>query len=580
MHTQWYKYSINFIAALLVIMAGLLITEPLTASQTNEQDDVQSTVVAGQIAPRLQNLGNHKFPVTTNSARAQLFINQGLMLAYGFNHAEAARSFREAARLDPNCAMAYWGMALVQGPNINMAMAPEAEKPAHETIRKAVTLKKTATEREQAYIDALAKRYSGEEKPNRSALDRAYAVAMRELHDRYPDDLDAATLYAEAEMNLRPWNYWTRDMQPYPETAQILGVLESVMARNPNHPGAIHLYIHAVEYARPELAEAGAERLRKLAPGAGHLVHMPSHIFRRIGRYEDASKSNEDATAADEDYITQCRAQGVYPLAYYPHNIHFLWDSATMEGRSQVAIEAARKAASSIPADAWREVPLLHQFLVTPLFAYTRFGEWDLILNEPRPPQDSLFWTGVWYYARGLAYTATGNPDEAIRELDHLRETAAHDSLVDYRVTFSRNGAKAILDIAMEVLAGELSAKRGDYDNAIARLHRAVLLEDNLIYNEPPDWHVPVRQSLGAVLLSAGRPAEAEAIYWQDLERNRENGWSLFGLLQSLRAQGKEQQAAAVEKRFRKAWKRSDVTLTASRFMEGTGTTVAARSDN
>jgi len=465
---------------------------------------------------------------------------------------------------------------LVMGPNINMSMSPEAEKPAHETIRKAVTLKKTATEREQAYIDALAKRYSGEEKPNRSTLDRAYAVAMRELHDRYPDDLDAATLYAEAEMNLRPWNYWTRDMQPYPETAQILGVLESVMARNPNHPGAIHLYIHAVEYARPELAEAGAERLRKLAPGAGHLVHMPSHIFRRIGRYEDASKSNEDATAADEDYITQCRAQGVYPLAYYPHNIHFLWDSATMEGRSQVAIEAARKAAASIPADAWREVPLLHQFLVTPLFAYTRFGEWDLVLNEPRPPQDSLFWTGVWYYARGLAYTATGNPDEATRELDRLRETAAHDSLEGYRVTFSRNGAKAILDIAMEVLAGELSAKRGDYVDAIARLHRAVLLEDNLIYNEPPDWHVPVRQSLGAVLLSAGRPAEAEAIYWQDLERNRENGWSLFGLLQSLRAQGKEQQAAAVEKRFRKAWKRSDVTLTASRFMEGTDTTVAA----
>jgi len=576
MHTQWYKYSINFIAALLVIMAGISITEPLTAAQTNEQDDVQSTVVAGQLAPRLQNLGNHKFPVTTNSARAQLFINQGLMLAYGFNHAEAERSFREAARLDPNCAMAYWGMALVQGPNINMAMAPEAEQPAHEAIRQAEALKKTVSEREQAYIDALAKRYSGEEKPNRSALDRAYAAAMRELHDRYPDDLDAATLYAEAEMNLRPWNYWTRDMQPYPETAQILDVLEFVMARNPNHPGAIHLYIHSVEYARPELAEAGAERLRKLAPGAGHLVHMPSHIFRRIGRYEDASKSNEDATAADEDYITQCRAQGVYPLAYYPHNIHFLWDSATMEGRRQVAIEAARKAASSIPADAWREVPLLHQFLVTPLFAYTRFGEWDLVLNEPRPPQDSLFWTGVWYFVRGLAYVATGKPDEANLELNRLRETAAHDSLVDYRVTFSRNGAKAILDIAKEVLAGELSAKRGDYDNAIARLHRAILLEDNLIYNEPPDWHVPVRQSLGAVLLSAGRADEAEAIYWQDLERNRENGWSLFGLLQSLRTQGKAEQAAAVEKRFRKAWKRADVTLTASRILDGTHTTVAA----
>jgi tetratricopeptide (TPR) repeat protein len=575
MKTQWSKYSKIFIAALVVIMAGISITEPLAVAQTNEQDDVQSTAVPGQLAPRLQNLGNHKFPVTTNSARAQLFINQGLMLAYGFNHAEAERSFHEAARLDPNCAMAYWGMALVMGPNINMAMSPEAEQPAYETIRKAVALKNTASEREQAYIDALAKRYSGEEKPDRSALDRAYAAAMRELHDRYPDDLDAATLYAEAEMNLRPWNYWTRDMQPYPETAIILSVLESVMARNPNHPGAIHLYIHSVEYARPELAEAGAERLRKLAPGAGHLVHMPSHIFRRIGRYEDASKSNEAAIAADEDYITQCRAQGVYPLAYYPHNIHFLWDSATMEGRSLVAIEAARKAASSIPTDAWRDVSLLHQFLVTPLFAYTRFGEWDLVLNEPRPPEDSLFWTGVWYYARGLAYTATGKLDEATRELNRLREIAGYDSLEDYRVTFSRNGAKAILDLAAVVLAGELSAKRGDYDIAIARLHRGVLLEDNLIYNEPPDWHVPVRQSLGAVLLGAGRAAEAEAIYWQDLERNRENGWSLFGLMESLRAQGKEEQAATVEKRFRKAWKRSDVTLTASRFMDDAPKTVA-----
>jgi tetratricopeptide (TPR) repeat protein len=247
-----------------------------------------------------------------------------------------------------------------------------------------------------------------------------------------------------------------------------------------------------------------------------------------------------------------------------------------MEGRSDVAIKAARKAASSIPADAWRDVPLLHQFLVTPLFAYTRFGEWDLVLNEPRPPEDSFFWTGVWYYARGLAYVAMGKPDEASRELDRLLETAAHDSLEGYRVTFSRNGAKAILDIATEVLAGELYAKRGDYDNAIARLHRAVLLEDNLIYNEPPDWHVPVRQSLGAVLLSAGRAAEAEAIYWQDLDRNRENGWSLFGLMQSLRAQGKEEQAAAVEKRFRKAWKRSNVTLTASRFMNDAHTTLAA----
>jgi tetratricopeptide (TPR) repeat protein len=567
MKNQWYKYLYTFFLLFAVVTAWIVSTGLLASAKSNSKDDVQSAAVSGQIAPRLQNLGDHKFPVTTNSARAQLFFNQAMMLTYGFNHAEATRSFREVARLDPNCAMAYWGMALVLGPNINMAMAPETEPHAYELIQKAVALKKYASEKEKAYIDALAVRYSGEKKPDRSALDRAYVKAMRDQHNRYPADLDAATLYAEAVMDLRPWNYWTRDMKPYPETDEVLRVLESVLARNSNHPGAIHLYIHTVELARPELAEAAADRLWTLAPGAGHLVHMPSHIYRRIGRYHDASRSNQDAVAADEDYIVQCRAQGVYPLAYYPHNIHFLWDSATMEGRSEVAIDAARKAAARIPEDAWREVPLLHQFLVAPLFAYTRFGEWEVIFSEPRPPEDSLFWTGVWHYARGMAYTATGKLNEANQELDSLRSIATQKALDSYRVTFSRNGAKAILEIAKEVLAGELAAKRGYYDLAIARLHRAILLEDNLIYNEPPDWHVPVRQALGAVLLDAGRPAEAESIYWQDLSRNRENGWTLFGLMQSLSAQGKTEQVAAIEERFKKAWNRADVKLTASRFM-------------
>lgn len=567
----------NWILPFIFLTAGALPLSPFSTVMASPQSDVQSIALTGQVAPRLQHLGSHTFPVTTKSQRAQLFINQGVMLAYGFNHAEAARSFREAARLDPDCAMAYWGMALVMGPNINMAMPPDAEPQAYELIQKAIALKKNATDKEKAYIDALSRRYSGDLEPSRSALDLAYAESMRDLHNRYPGDLDIATLYAESVMDLRPWNYWTRDMQPYPETVEILRVLESVLARNPNHPGAIHLYIHTVELGRPELAEAAAERLRTLAPGAGHLVHMPSHIFRRIGRYADASKSNEDAIAADEDYITQCRAQGVYPLAYYPHNIHFLWDSATMEGRSRSAIEAARKSASKIPDGAWREVPLLHQFLVAPLFAYTRFGQWELILKEPRPPEDSPFWTGVWRYARGLAFTSTGKLDAAAQELNELQKIAALKSLDGLRVTFSRNGAKAILDIAVEVLAGELAAKRGDYEQAIARLHRGILLEDNLIYNEPPDWHVPVRQSLGAVLLAAGRAAEAEAVYWQDLSRNRENGWALFGLMQSLRAEGKEEQAVSAEGRFRKAWSRADVTLSASRFMGETKTAIASR---
>jgi tetratricopeptide (TPR) repeat protein len=566
----------KFLAALAVVMAGALSVQSASCAQKTPQEDVQSAAVPGQIAPRLQNLGNHKLIVTTSSPRAQLFISQGIMLAYGFNHAEASRSFREAARLDPGCAMAYWGMALVLGPNINLPMPPEAEPQAYALIQKAMALKERASPRERAYIDALAARYSGATNPDRHMLDCAYVEAMRQLHERYPDDLDAATLYAEALMDLRPWNYWTRDRQPYPETKKVIQLLEYVLARNPNHPGAIHLYIHTVEYGRPAAAEAAAERLWKLAPGAGHLVHMPSHIFRRIGRYADASKSNQDAIAADEDYIVQCRAQGVYPLAYYPHNIHFLWDSASMEGRSRLAIDAARKSAASIPDGAWREVPLLHQFVVSPLFAYTRFGKWDLILNEPRPPADSPFWTGVWHYARGLAFTAKGRLSSAAEELRGLEAIAADQSLKDFRVTFSRNGAQAILEIAVEVLAGEMAAGQKNYAEAIARLHRAVLLEDNLIYNEPPDWHVPARQSLGAVLLTAGRAAEAESIYWQDLQRNTENGWSLFGLMMSLRAQEKGKQARAVEKRFRKAWNQADVRLTASRFMDATRTAVAS----
>ncbi len=568
----------NIFSSLVLLVAFVTLIYTATARATTDpQQDVASTTVPGQTAPRLQNLGEHRFPVTTQSARAQLFINQGLMLAYGFNHAEAHRSFAEAARLDPDCAMAYWGMALVLGPNINMTMNPENEPQAHALVKEALALKPKVSEKERAYIDALATRYDGVVKNDRRALDLAYMEAMRALSIRYPDDLDAATLYAESVMDLRPWDYWTRDHRPYPETIEVMRVLEDVLANNPNHPGAIHLYIHTVELARPELAEAAAERLWTLAPGAGHLVHMPSHIFRRIGRYADASRSNQDAIAADEDYITQCRAQGVYPLAYYPHNIHFLWDSATLEGRRAVAIEAARKSAASIPDGAWREVPLLHQFVVAPLLAYVRFGDWEAILAEPRPPEDSLFWTGTWHYARGLAFTSQGRLVAADEERQALERIAAQDTLKDLRVTFSRNGAQAILAIAGEVLAGELAARRGDYDEAVARLHRGALLEDNLIYNEPPDWHVPVRQSLGAVLLDAGRPAEAEAVYWQDLRRNPENGYALFGLMQSLQAQGRTKAAAQIEVRFRQAWNAADVSLTASRFMGKQAPALAGR---
>jgi tetratricopeptide (TPR) repeat protein len=516
----------------------------------------------GHLAPRLQNLGAYAFPVATKSRQAQLFVNQGVNLAYGFNHAEAGRAFREAARLDPDCAMAYWGQALVLGPNINGPMSPDDEPKARELAQKAVTLKPKASPREGAYIDAVARRYSGKA-DDRKERDRAYADAMRDLHRRYPDDLDAATMYAEALMDLRPWGCWMPDGRPYPGTSEAVATLEAVLQRNPRHPGANHYYIHLLEPTKnPERAEAAADRLLKLMPGAGHMVHMPSHIFQRVGRYADAAASNEQAVLADEDYIAQCRAQGIYPLGYYPHNIHFLWWASAMEGRSKAAVEAARKVASKVSDEMMEQLPLLAGFRVVPYYALTRFGLWDEMLAEPAPADRFLYLKGTWRYARGLALAAKGRAADAEVELAELRRTAAHPAL-NYSL-FSPNTAASILAIAPEVLAGDLAARRKDYDLAIAHLERGVRLEDGLTYTEPAEWNYPVRQLLGAVLLEAGRAKEAETVYWEDLKRNSENGWSLFGLAQALKAQGHD--AAAIEERFRKAWGRGDVILTASRF--------------
>src|SRR5262249_29255198 len=325
------------------------------------------------------------FPVTCKAAKVQSFINQGVNLAYGFNHAEAARAFREAARLDPNCAMAYWGEALVLGPNINAAMTPEDEPKAYEAAKKALSLKGKASARERAYIEAVATRYSGKAE-DRAARDKSYADAMRDLAQRYPDDLDAATFGAEGLMDLSPWNYWTPDGQPYPATKEAETLLQRVLAKNPNHPGALHYWIHLMEAHHPDRAVAEADRLLTLVPGAGHMAHMPSHIYERVGRFADARASNEKAVLADEDYIVQCRAQGLYPMAYYPHNVHFLWFAATMEGRSRTAIESARKLASKVSDDSLKQLPLLAGFRVVPLYALARFGRWDEILAEPAPP--------------------------------------------------------------------------------------------------------------------------------------------------------------------------------------------------
>jgi tetratricopeptide (TPR) repeat protein len=558
------------VALYIVLALGCVLCEAHAFAQAPKHvhyatvPDFDQPAASGALAPRLENLGNHVFPVTTKSKEAQQFINQGLNLAYGFNHLEAERSFREAARLDPNCAMAYWGQALVLGPEINIPMSADDEPKAYDLVQQAMALRSKASPREQAYITALAQRYSGKAE-DRAQRDKAYANAMRELQRKYPEDLDAATLFAESLMDLRPWNYWTHDYKPYPETTEIVATLERVLQKDINHPGANHYYIHALELPDPKRAEAAADRLQNLMPDAGHMVHMPAHIYQRVGRYADASAANERAILADENYIAQCRAQGIYPLTYYPHNIHFLWSAATMEGRSQVAIDAARKTAGQIPAEALNNIPILQGFLVVPYYALTRFGKWDEILHTPKPSYASPFVEGVWHYARGMAYAGLGKFTEASGELEELRKIAGSSELA-HLATWSNNSAPALLNVATAALAGELEARQGHYDHAIAELDKAVRLEDALVYVEPADWHYPMRQSLGAVLLEAGRANEAETVYWEDLRRNPENGWSLFGLMKSLQAEGKNDEAAAIEKRFQAAWARADVKLTSSRF--------------
>lgn len=517
----------------------------------------------GQIAPLLEGLGDHHFPVTTQSVRAQVFIDQGLNLTYGFNHREAARAFREAARLDPECPMAYWGLALVHGPNLNLPMNEESGKTAYEAIQKARSLKKNAPQREQDYIEALAARYAEDPKAERAPLDQAYARAMKALTARYPKDLDAATLYAAALMNQSPWDYWWRDGRPYERTKEVLALLESVIERDSRHAGAHHYYIHAVEAEHPARAEASADILGGLMPGAGHILHMPAHIYMRIGRFQDAYEANVKAVAADESYIAQCKAQGIYPLGYYPHNIHFLWAAATHQGRGKEAIAAARKVASKVLPQALENAPSFQSFLVVPYYALTRFGRWDEILKEPEPDEKNLFARGIWHYARGNAFRARGDLDSARAEAKSVEELAEDEKMQD--LTWNSPPGD-LLTIAALCLNGEIAAKDGDYDEAIALLSAAVRLQDALRYNEPPDWHYPVRHSLGAVLIEADRPSEAEIVYWEDLRYNADNGWALFGLIESLRAQEKTARLADLEARLQRVWEHADVRLTSSRF--------------
>lgn len=519
-------------------------------------------VSKGPIAPVLDGMGTHTMDVTTNSDRAQLFFNQGLSLTYAYNHAEAKRAFQEAIRLDPDCAMGYWGWALVLGPNLNRPMPADEVPEAYKAMQQAVALKGKVSKKEQDLIDALAKRYT-QNPDDRAMLDGAYSEAMGDLYLKYPDDPDVATLYAASIMNLMPWTYWTNDRQARPQTKQVMEIFEKVIAAKPDHSGAHHYYIHIVEEHFPEKAEASADQLIKLVPGSGHLMHMPSHIYMRLGRYADAYESNKMAVLADEGYMTACRQQGIYPLSYYPHNIHFLIWAAQREGRSEEALENAwkvgKKARESQELGA--DFALHQSFMSQPMYVMIRFGQWDDILKYPTPDKQLIVARGIYHFGRGLAYINKGQTSRAKAELKTLQDAIASDVAGQEFSGFAN--ARTILRIAEGVLAGEVAAKSGNLDDALAHLSKAVRLEDTLMYNEPPDWPVPVRHTLGATLLEADRADEAEAVYWEDLKRNPENGFALFGLEQALKAQGKD--AAEINSRFNKAWNKADHKLTSSK---------------
>lgn len=521
--------------------------------------------------PLLKGLGNHTYKVTVNE-QAKPYFDQALILAYAFNHAEANRSFLYAATLDPACAMCFWGAALVLGPNYNNPMMEPNDVPrAWGALQQALALADKVTEKERDLIQALSKRYSEQPVEKRTELDTAFGDAMREVARKYPDDADIQTLAAESLMNLHPWDLWQRSGEAQPWTPEILTMLEGALKLSPDHPGANHYYIHAVEASpQPARGMASADRLNSLVPGAGHLVHMPSHIYLRTGRYADASAANQRAVESDNEYFTQCALQGIYPLTYHPHNFHFMFVTRALEGRQKDSMEAANHVKEKGGKPELMKAPdlvTLQHYHVMPIYGMLRFGLWDEVLALPAFDEDLVYPRAVYHYARGMAFRAQGKLDEATKELEEVKKLAA-DPRLEKVTIWNLNPAKTVVLIGQNVLEGEILAARKNYKGAVTLLRKAVEHEDSLSYNEPPDWYYPARHNLGAVLLEAGQAKEAEAVFNEELKHFPENGWSLFGLVQSLKAQGpkRAKDAAAAQARFDKAWANADFQLTTVRF--------------
>lgn len=509
------------------------------------------------MAPLMDGLGSVEMPITTADPKAQVYFNQGLRLIYAFNHDEAIKAFRAAEIIDPDCAMAQWGIAVALGPNYNLEADPEKAAMTIAALRKAQKLVKDTTPRERAYVAALTKRYSEEPAADRKALDLAYAQAMDDVAASFPDDLDAIVLSAEALMQLRPWDLWTADgSTPLPGTEQIIAKLEQVLARNPNHTGANHYLIHACEASQhPERALESARRLGSLAPKAGHLVHMPAHIYFRLGMYEDAARSNELAIVADEAYIAERQPTGPYPMMYYPHNIHFLWAAQAMDGQSAAAIKTATRMTEKLRPEMVKDMAEVEYFLPVRWFALTRFGKHQEMLAEAGPPAELGYARGMWHYARGKAFCASGASSQAETELSEL--TKCLTAMPQDRLLM-RHSLARLLAIARHDLAASLALEAGRPEG-IAELRSSVMLQDQLLYDEPPPWFQSQREALAKALLNAGQPAEAEAVAREDLKRNPHSGRALFLLEKSLRAQNRAADAVAAE--FAQAWKRADFQL-------------------
>ena len=560
--------SVNKRIGLLGLLGSLALAGCGGEVESQSGADPMQSLAQRAGAPLFEGMGDYHMPITTADPDAQHYFDQGMVLAFGFNHAESIRSFRAAQTLDPTCAMCFWGEALATGPNINVTsngkaiMAPAERASARAAIDQALALMDGVTPKEQDWIRALDQRYDGKADTPRDPLDRAWADALSDMASRYPDDTTVASVYAEALMNTMPWDYWGPDGEAKPDTQAVIASLEAVMDADPDHPLALHLYIHALEASsNAAKAEPAADRLANLVPGSGHLVHMPSHIYFRVGRYQDSALANIRAAEVDEAYIAQCNAQGFYPALYYPHNIHFLWASATMQGQSALSLDSARRVVANVRVEQVEQFPTIQFFRTVPMLSLVRFARWEEILEEPEPYEAFAFARAIWHYGRGVAHAALGDAETAMVELAAIE---ALEPEVDEIFMGNVYPARDLLGIAKALLRGEMAYRAGEVANAVLAFEEAVTLQDALPYTEPPFWYYPTRQSLGAALLASDRVAEAQAVFEADLEQYPMNGWSMFGLAEALRRQGDEAGAEQITARFETVWQFADVSLSTS----------------